>query len=238
MALILRVDVDKPFGNHTLPRKIISKIIEDYYGKPLLSAPQYLSHLKTFLENCNAKNVPGFIYHRICTCPNDEIINLLKVGGHKVGLHAENTTSYKTFSDEVDCLNSLLKDKQIEVDSFSKHGSGQLKLGKHHYPFYEPEKYLQWAKEKKISFYFGNDIGKNESDFILQDSFFPSVFWIEREYRSQEFSSFEQLLNLAEKEDIGVLIHPCNYVTSKVVADDFNSLIELAKQRKVAWKVF
>ena len=237
MALILRVEVDKPFGNHTLLRKIISKIIEDYYGKPLFTAPQYLSHLKKFLENCNAKNITGFIYHRICTCPNDEIINLLKVGGHKIGLHAENTFSYKTFSDEVDYFNSLLKDKQIKVESFTKHGSGKLKLGKFHYSLYEPEKYLQWAKEKKISFYFGNDIGKNESDFIFQDSYFPSVFWIEHEYRSKEFSSLEQLLNLAEKEDVGVLIHPCNYFTKKDVADDFNSLVKLAEQRKINWKL-
>ena len=60
-------------------------------------------------------------------------------GGHKIGFHAENTRTIDTFSEELNVFKK--KVSPAKVESFSKHGSGQLKLGKYHYPSFEPEKY-------------------------------------------------------------------------------------------------
>src|ERR1041385_3333452 len=100
MPLILRFDVDKPYGNAGLLRRVMSKLVEDYWF-PRLDAFGYLSHLAAFLRYCNEQKIQGLFYFRLCTLPNDEIKTLLKQGNHKVGFHAENTRSFETFSDEL-----------------------------------------------------------------------------------------------------------------------------------------
>ena len=45
MGIILRVDIEKAYGNHTLIRKVLSKVIENYYPTaPIIFG--YLDHLK------------------------------------------------------------------------------------------------------------------------------------------------------------------------------------------------
>jgi hypothetical protein len=236
MALILRVDVDKPYGHSNLIRRIASKFVEDYYPIPLFGSFKYLSHLRKFLKYCNSQDVPGFIYHRMCTVPNDTISKLLKKGNHKVCFHAENTRSMETFSEEL----QLFKEKvaPFKVESFTKHGSGLIKLGKHHYAPYEPEKYKEWAKELNIAYHFGNGICKQESDLCQENGFFSNMFWIERDYRDPSFFELEKLIEAAKNHDVVVLIHPCNFHTYHEVENDFKKLVELSKEQKVNWKVF
>ena len=236
MVLILIVYFDKPYGNSNLVRKISSKIIEDFFPKPFIGTYKYLSHLINFLEYCNENEVPGFIYHRVCTTPNKKVIDLLIKGGHKLGLHAENTRSYETFIEEYTTLKS--KVNNLPIDSFSKHGSGNIKLGKFHYPNYEPENYLNWSKKSGVNYFFGNDICKNEQDLDQKDGFFPNIFWIERDYRHPDFFELEKLINAAKKKDVVVLIHPCNYDSTLDVKEDFKRLVNLAKNEGVEWKVY
>lgn len=236
MALILRVDVDKPYGHSNLIRKVASKIAEDYFPIPIVGSFKYLSHLVEFLEYCNAQHVSGFIYHRTCTAPNKKVIELLKSGGHKICFHAENTRSFETFSRELNSFKE--KVNPLAVESFTKHGSGELKLGKYHYPLYEPEKYKDWSAKAGIGFYFGNGICKNENDLYPENSFFPNMFWMERAYRNPDFSDLQKLLDAAKKKDVVVLIHPCNFHSFKIVADDFKHLIRLSKEQNVSWKVY
>ncbi len=237
MGLILRVDIDKPYGNTTLVRKIASKLVEDFYAKPLFNSFGYLTHFANFLKTCNDYNVSGIMYHRICTIPNEAVMELIKKGNHKIGLHAENTRNLETFSNELNTFKSLLPDKNIAVESFSKHGSGKVKIGKYHYAPYEAEKYLEWAKQLNLKFPFGNEIGENENDFLQKNNFHKSVFWIERDYRSSTFNTLEQLVEVASIHDVGVLIHPCNYDSTKNVADDFHELIKMAKEKKIEWRL-
>ncbi len=236
MSLILRVDVDKPYGHSNLIRKIASKVSEDYFPIPFVASFKYLSHLIEFLEYCNSQHVPGFIYHRNCTSPNKKTKELLIAGGHKVCFHAENTKNFETFSEELNSFKEKIK--PLSVGSFTKHGSGQLKLGKYHYPPYEPEKYKDWGKKAATGFYFGNGICKNEMDLNSENGFFPNMFWIERDYRNPNFFDLQKLLDTAKKKDVVVLIHPCNFLSSKVVSDDFKLLVKLSKEQKVNWKVF
>lgn len=234
MALILRVDVDKPYGHSNIITRLMSKVAEDYWFPKFHSI--YLYHLENFLQYCNAENIAGFIYHRICTAPNDKITELLKSGNHKFGMHAENTRDNFTFKSELEQLKNI--SPSLKIDSFSKHGSGEIKLGKYHYPKYEPEKYFEWAKENQIEFYFGNGIAKNNEGLKPKDNFYPNMFWIERDYRDENFSSIEKIVEIAATQDVPVLIHPCNYETHKEVRDDFKLLVKIAKENNINWKVF
>lgn len=236
MGLILRADVDKPYGHSNLLRRVASKLAEDYFSIPIIGSFKYLSHLVEFLEYCNEQHIPGFIYHRACTAPNKKVRELLVSGGHKVCFHAENTRNFKTFSEELNSFKE--KVKPLQVESFTKHGSGVLKLGKYHYPPYEPEKYMDWSGKVHTGFYFGNGICKTENDLYSQNNFFPNMFWMERDCRDAQFSDLQKLLDAAKKQDVVVLIHPCNFHTSKIVSDDFKLLVNLSKKQNVNWKVF
>jgi hypothetical protein len=235
MSIILRADIDKPYGNSKLIRKIASKLEEDYVSFRLLNSKKYLTHLISFLEYCNSVNVPGIMYFRHCTIPNEKVINLMKKGGHKIGFHAENTRSLESFTNELNLFKEKVKPHSVE--SFSKHGSGELKLGKFHYPLFEPEKYLEWAKKLNITYISGNDIATNATDLYPQENYFSKIFWLEREYRSRDFFDLLQVVDAAKNNDVVVLIHPCNFDSTKAVRDDFKELVDLAKKNNVNWKI-
>lgn len=234
MSLILRVDVDKPYGRKTIARKIASKLTEDFWFPSFLAAKTYLYHLKDFLRFCNNSGVRGHIYHRLCTLPDNATVELLRQGNHKLGFHAENTRNYETFYNE---LSEFRKRAPLPVESFTKHGSGELKLGKHHYAPYEPEKYKEWSLQSGVCFYFGNEICKNADELLHINGFYPAMFWIEPEYRSKGFADVNQVLDVAKKNDVVILIHPCNYDASELVANEFKTLVALAKNKGIEWKV-
>jgi hypothetical protein len=233
MPIILRVDVDKPFGHSNLINKVKSKLSEDYWFPNFLPFKRnYLYHLEDFISVCNRENVRGLFYFRICTTPNEIIKKLLIDGGHKVGMHAENTRDYSTFTNE---LSNLTKLSSLTFDTFTKHGSGSLKLGKHHYAPYEPDKYREWAPKSNIQFPFGNEICAAAVDFTAIDGFFPKMFWLEREYRDSNIFEIKDLIEIAKTSVVPVLIHPCNFVSSSVVRNDFMDLIKQAKEANIDW---
>jgi hypothetical protein len=236
MSLILRADVDKPYGRKGLIRKIASKLVEDYIGEPWQASTIYLSHLALFLEYCNKSNIPGFICHRNCTRPNESITKLLQQGNHKVCFHAENTSSYEAFITELALFKNNTPDFNIE--SFTKHGSGKLKLGKKHYPPYEPEKYKEWALRAGMGYYFGNGTGVSLEELIPKNNFFENVFCIENECESLTSEKLKLLMDIAKNQNVVVLIHPCNFHASKKVASYFMLLVKLAKEKNIRWRIF
>ncbi len=236
MSIVLRVDVDKPYGNANIFRKVISKVMEDYIGTAFTHSPAYLSHQVQFLEFCNQNKVPGYFYYRTCTRPNEKVLELMDAGGHKTGFHAENTRTLETFEAELTAFRNKLPG--VEVGTFSKHGSGVLKLGKHHYPPCEPEKYLEWAKQVKCIYPSGNDICETAEDLYADENgFHKRIFWVEPDYRVPGFNTVEQLVQAAKKERVVILVHPENYITHKQVADEFKLLVKRAKEEQVAWEM-
>jgi len=235
MSLVLRVDVDKPYGNANFVRKVFSKFMEDYVGKALTNSPFYLSHQKEFLQFCNQHAVSGYFYYRNCTIPNASVMELMNMGKHHTGFHAENTETLQTFSAELSAFRSKLG--FVNVSTFSKHGSGVLKLGKHHYPKYEPAKYLEWSKHVNCLYPSGNGICES-ADELKPDSngYYENIFWIELDYRSEAFHSIEQLIEVAKKQRVIILIHPENFASTKAVADEFELLIKRAKEEGVEWE--
>ncbi|MDX2360094.1 MAG: hypothetical protein QNK23_04770 [Crocinitomicaceae bacterium] len=233
MPLILRVDVDKPYGNSNLINAVRSKLSEDYWYPDIsVFNSNYLGQLAEFLKHCNRENVSGHFYFRHCTVPDQRIADLMNQGKHKAGIHAENTRSLETFKTEWE---SVAAKCEIELISFSKHGSGQLKLGKYHYAPYEPENYKEWAKELNVDFRFGNDICISTQDFMGEQDFYSKIFWIERDYRNEQFSDLESVVNCAKQNVVPILIHPSNYDSTPEVKEDFSKLISLAKENNVDW---
>lgn len=235
MAIILRVDVDKPFGRHTFMRKILSKIKEDYL--PSLAIRKiYLSHLKEFISYCNDHDVKATFYHRLCTAPDSETLKLLAIGNHQIGLHLENSRSENTLKLEFDKLKLSLNG--LNMNSFSKHGSGGYKLGKYHYAPYEPEKYRLWAKNLNLTYPSGNGIAKSADDLNAHDHYFENLFWMEPNYRSPTFKSLDKVIEISETNDVVIIIHPCNYLADKITRDEFQHLVNMATAKGIRWKFF
>lgn len=233
MPLVLRVDVDKPYGNSNFFNAVRSKLSENYwYPDLVLFNRNYLSQLARFIQHCNNEKISGHFYFRMCTIPNQHITQLMQEGGHKAGIHLENTRDFSTFKAEYD---NVAKRCALELSSITKHGSGKLKLGKHHYPPYEPDKYRKWADEIGVDFRFGNELCTSSEDFIGNKNFYPKIFWIEPDYRNESFSSLEELIESAKNNLVPVLIHPSNYDSTKNVKEDFIKLIGLARKNDIDW---
>lgn len=233
MPLVLRVDVDKPYGNTTFFNSVRSKLTEDYwFPKWNWLGNNYLYHLADFIELCNKESIKGYFYFRICTTPDQKIKGLLSSGNHKAGMHAENTRDFSSFKAELDRLIEL---SNINMDCFSKHGSGTLKLGRHHYPPYEPEKYLSWAKELNLKFNFGNGVSSTPNDFLNKENYYPKIFWVERDYRDKDFFELSDLIRCAKDHIVPVLIHPSNFDSTGSVKKDFIELIRLSKENDIDW---
>lgn len=233
MALLVRMDIDKPYGRTGFVEKVKSRICEDYW-LPLIPAFGYLRDLVEVLEFFNSKNVPSICFHRLCTTPSAKVVSLLQAGGHKFGMHAEDTRSYETFVEELSILKKMCPD--LPMHSFTKHGSGQLKLGRRHYYPYEPEKYLEWGKQSQMPFHSGNGVAEM-ADFETEKEFYPKVFWMEPEYRSQTFNSVDQVLRLAEQKTVIISTHPENLRAIPQVKKDMITLIDEAHRRKIQFIV-
>ena len=234
MALILRVDVDKPYGRSTLTDKILSKVREDYWF-PAIYALGYLNHLKIFLEFLSEKEIKSHIYFRKCTLPHKRWAGESLLEGHMLGLHAEDTRSYESLKKELKGVQSCFAPKKI--NSFTKHGSGYLKLGRYHYPPYEPDKYLRWAETLGIPFLFGNEENIYESqntESIYQ--YYPGMFWIER-YRNEDSDqlTLPEVVRISINKNVVVIIHPEHFIDNKQVKTDMMELVLKARQQKVPW---
>lgn len=231
MPFILRVDIDKPYGHHSLFTKIISKCREDY-SFPALDTLNYLKPTIEFLNFCNGLNVHTFLYFRNCTVPNKEVMRLISEGDHLIGFHAENTRSMETFQQELDAF-KLKVNKEVKY--FTKHGSGVLKLGKYHYAPYEPEKYIVWSKQLDMDFSLGNGIASSLNDLLPEKGFYKNMFWLESDYRHEGLKNVEDLIEFAKQHIVPLVIHPANFYSRAEVKEDLTKLIELAKVNGISW---
>jgi hypothetical protein len=234
MPFLLRVDVDKPYGRSNFITKILSKSKEDFWF-PTIGGLGYLKGLEKLLVYCNENDIKGIFYFRNCTRPSQKIIHLMNEGKHEYGFHAENTRSVETFSKEI----KLFKDKlinNVELHSFTKHGSGKLKLGKNHYPPFEPEKYLEWSKKVGVSYFFGNEIASSSSDFSsTTNRYYPKMFWLKKEYRAAELSDLNLLIPIAKTKLTPIIIHPANFEADNFVQKSLKDLVQLSKDEKIEW---
>jgi hypothetical protein len=232
MPLVLRVDVDKPYGRACLREKILSKASE-YELFPRLTSLGYLGHLRTFLSFLEEEGIRANIYYRSCTLPPRKWLKEPLFADHMTGFHAENTADFETFNNELVKAQSHFRAGQ--VTSFTKHGSGRWKSGRRHYPLYEPQKYLEWADKVGIPFLFGNEEMNDAGQGNGGTEYFPRMFWIDRLHLGQGKFGLSQVLDAAKKGNVIVIIHPCNFVADKKVEQNMRALVALAREEDVRW---
>lgn len=223
MALIVRVDVDRPYGQQGMMRHVASRVSSDFF-LPRLEWLHYLSELKTILGILNANGKTAYVFFRKCSYPSPAVCELMRAGNHRFGLHLENSRSASTFEEE---LASLERAVGLRVTAFSKHGSGQKRYGRRHYPPYEPERYLPWARRAGMNLFLGNleDPGLRpvDKEGLLC---FPSAFWLEPYWRDTQKFPIEWLLREAAERDVVMLLHPDNVTSSPPVMREFLMAVE------------
>lgn len=218
MAMILRIDVDRPYGTRGFVRHVASRLASDCY-MPRIDSLGYLRDLAIILKALNKRGKSAHVFFRKCTYPNAQICELMQEGGHQFGLHLEDSRSEETFKKE---LRSLEQELRQRVKGFSKHGSGRLRLGLHHYPPYEPERYLPWAKDTGLKYFLGNlenpDLEPQRNGEVLS---YPGAFWLEPTWRDVNRYPIEWLLREAAKRDVVMLMHPDNVTASEAISSEF-----------------
>jgi hypothetical protein len=223
MALIVRIDVDRPYGKEGIVRHVASRLSSDY-RLPRMNWLRYLDELKTILRILSANGKSAHVFFRKCTYPTAEVSELMEAGGHQFGLHLENSRSAETFSEELRCLE---KEVGRRVVAFSKHGSGRLRLGRNHFAPYEPERYLPWGREAGMKYFLGNledpELRPAQDSGLL---YFPSAFWLEPHWRDTKRYPIEWLLSEAVERDIVMLLHADNVTASPEIMRDFLVAIE------------
>ena len=223
MALIVRIDVDRPYGKQGFVRHVASRISSDYF-LPRIAWLRYLDELKTILRILNANGKTAHAFFRKCTYPTPEVCELMEAGGHRFGLHLENSRSADTFHEELQSLEQKLGRRIV---GFSKHGSGRLHLGRHHFPPYEPERYLPWGAQAGMKYFLGNledpELPPAQDGELLC---YPSAFWLEPHWRDTKKFPIEWLLDEAQKRDVVMLLHPDNVTASPEITREFLMAVE------------
>ena len=223
MPLIIRIDVDRPYGRRPIARHLLSRLSSDLYF-PRIEQLGYLKELQTIIRTLNDIGAKSHIFFRGCTLPSKRILSLIGEGNHEIGLHLENSRSFETFSRE-----KMILERHIgaQVTTFSKHGSGGSKYGFHHHAPYEPELYLDWAKRSGFKLFLGNLEDPSIRPSIDSNGLnvFPSAFWLETAWRDTKLYPVDWLIKEAERNDIVLLIHPENVLADSVLTKDFLRII-------------
>jgi hypothetical protein len=172
----------------------------------------------------------AYVFFRQCTLPSPAIMKLLEAGSHVIGLHLENSRSLTTFQREKDLLEQHIG---AEVHAFSKHGSGSGKYGFHHFPAYEPDRYIEWAQKASMRVFLGNleDPTLEPSKPHQGLTVYPSAFWLEPHWRDTAKFSLEWLLETATRRDVVLLVHPENVIADPNLVSDFKKLIRTLDSR-------
>lgn len=213
-------------------RHLLSRLSSDLYF-PAIEGLGYLAELRTMLSWLNADGARAYVFFRRCTLPSPSILELLGADRHEIGLHLENSRTFDTFLEETRIIERHTKRK---VSAMSKHGSGRAKFGFHHYPPYEPEKYIQWARQASLRVFLGNleDPSLEPEECSPGLLVFPSAFWLEPHWRDTQQFPVDWLLDHARHRDIVLLVHPENVLADSGLMADFQRIIRTVESRIVS----
>jgi hypothetical protein len=229
MPLIIRIDVDRPYGRHPFARHLLSRLSSDLYF-PKVARFGYLTELKTMLTWLNEAGARAYAFFRRCTLPSPTVLALLDIGHHEIGLHVEDSRSYANFLEEKQIVERHAGRKVL---AFSKHGSGGAKYGLYHYAPYEPERYIEWAEQTSMRLFLGNlqDPSLQPTKTSKNLSVFPSAFWLEPFWRDTRKFTVNWLLDHGKRHDIVLLVHPENVLADPRLVADFKRVIGSLESR-------
>lgn len=232
MALIIRIDVDRPYGRSPLLRHCLSRLSSEFYF-PRVAGFGFLAELQIMLLWLNEAGARAHVFFRRCTLPSRLILELLDTGHHEIGLHLENSRSFDTFLEEKEIVEKHCGRKVLAT---SKHGSGGARFGFHHYAPYEPERYIKWAQQVSMRLFLGNlqdpslELTRAANGLWV----FPSAFWLEPPWRDTKKFTVDWLLEAARRRDIVLLVHPENVLTHPLLIADFKKVIRKLESRILA----
>jgi hypothetical protein len=155
---------------------------------------------------------------------------LLEVGRHQIGLHLEDSRTFATFLAEKRIIEHHVGRQILAI---SKHGSGGAKYGFHHHAPYQPERYIEWARQASMRLFLGNledptlAPTKAANDLWV----FPSAFWLEPYWRDTTKFPVDWLPDRARHQDIVLLVHPENVLASPELVADFKRIIGKLESR-------
>jgi hypothetical protein len=229
MGIIIRIDVDRPYGRAPILRHCLSRLSSDLYF-PRFEAFGYLDELRTMLEWLNGAGARSYVFFRQCTLPSSSILKLLEAGRHEIGLHLENSRTRETFLTE---KNALERHIGRPVRSMSKHGSGGAKYGFHHHAPYEPDRYIDWAQQASMRVFLGNLENPTMQPAGHANGLmtFPSAFWLEPHWRDTSIFTVDWLMENSGQRDIVLLVHPENVLAEPGLVADFKRLIGSLESR-------
>ena len=229
MALIVRIDVDRPYGRNPVARHVLSRLRSDLYF-PRLEALGYLRELAVVLEVLNRLKARAYVFFRRCTLPSSCILRLIASGKHEIGLHLENSRSYTSFIGE---KRTLERHIGRPVSALSKHGSGELRAGLRHYPPYQPDLYVQWARRSEMTLLLGNleDPSLDPVQDVAGFRFYPAAFWLEPSWRNTEKFTVDWLRGRAASRDVALLVHPENILADAALFAEFEGLVHSLETR-------
>jgi hypothetical protein len=223
VPVLLRIDVDRPYGRAPLWRHIASRVSSDFY-LPRIDAFGYLRELAALLQLFNEHHAAAYVFFRRCTLPSRVVLDLMQRGGHRLGLHLENSRSLQSFMAEKSVLEQACS---MRVCAVSKHGSGGAKYGRAHFAPYEPLKYEAWCAEANVRLFLGN-LEDPTIDRVLGASgvtVFPAAYWLEPAWRDTQRFSVDWLIEYSRSNDVVVLIHPENTLGSDALRQDLGRLL-------------
>ena len=110
MALIIRIDVDRPYGKRPFLRHVLSRLSSDAC-LPRIEAFGYLKELKLMLQILNENQARSYVFFRRCTLPSQPVVRLLEQGRHEIGLHLEDSRSFASFAWEKQNLEAACRKK-------------------------------------------------------------------------------------------------------------------------------
>lgn len=230
MSLILRIDVDRPYGRQPLGRHFLSRISSDYYFPPI-ERLGYLRELADVIKLLNGCNARAHVFFRRCTFPDAATMELIDRGRHGIGLHLEDSRSLETCRAEKLRLEAHVR---RPVTVLTKHGSGGRRFGRHHHAPYEPDNYLAWSKALGFRCFLGNledptlePYRSGLGDVLV----FPSAFWLEPAWRDTRRFTRDWLIAHARTGDVVLLLHPENVLACAGLTFDLRHLVNTLETR-------
>jgi len=229
MALILRIDVDRPYGKHPLLRHFLSKLASDLWF-PRIPSAGYLDELNSMLRTLNERAARAYVFFRRCTLPSPQTLELLRQGRHVSGLHLEDSRSFASFAAEKALIERHIRTPILAV---CKHGSGKARYGYHHYAPYEPARYIEWARRAGMKLFLGNLEDPSIEPEHLDGDFvsFPAVFWLEPSWRDTTTFTVDWLISRAKIYDTVLLVHPENVLESAELTKSFMDLLSVVETK-------
>ena len=219
MPAILRIDVDRAYENRILHYARVYQ--ELFFGTDSLG---YLESCKEVVNDLNSRGLKASIFFQPFTVSNKEFAQELMKKGHSVGLHAVHTKDFKDFSGD---LTKISNKFEGNIHGFTKHGSGKFKLSRRHDPNYDPNKFIQYAKQSNLTYFLGNGENPDEKEKNVEGIlYFPSAFWLNRNYREDKFT-IDWLAEESVSRNIVVLIHPEDVVSgTELMVREYEQILD------------